>query len=425
MSKRPLLPADGLLPDPYGAHEMPIYQTSTFVFDRTADAAARFAGEAPGYVYTRLGNPTVARWEASVAALESEGTGREAGGLAFGSGMGAVSAAVLAAVGQGDHVVAVRPLYGGTSELFLDVLPRFGVTVTQVRAGEPAAALERAARAPRTRMVYVETPANPTLDIVDLAHAADVAHRAGGLLAVDNTFATPILQRPLALGADLVIHSSTKYLGGHGTVVGGVVVGHDRAFLSGPLTRIKNVLGAVPGPFDAWLLLQGVKTLRLRVEQATRTARRLAAELAQHKLVSWVRYPGLADDPGHEVARRQMSGFGAMIALELVGGAEAGRQFMDALVLAKRAVSLGCTDTLIEHPASMTHAHVSAEERAAAGITEGLIRISVGLESAEELERDLLGALERVSRPPRAAAAPSPFPPAGRRRAASPRKPGS
>ncbi len=394
MSKRPILPSDGLLPDPYGSHEMPIYQTSTFVFDRAADAADRFAGAAPGYVYTRIANPTVARWEAELAALESEGTGVDAAALAFGSGMGAVAASVLACAQHGDHVVAVRPLYGGTSELFLELLPRFGIGVTQVSAGDLPAALHAAVRRPRTRLVYVETPANPTLDIVDLADAAAAARSAGARLAVDNTFATPILQKPLAFGADLVIQSSTKYLGGHGTVVGGAVVAKDREFLAGPVNQMKKTLGSVASPFDAWLLLQGVKTLRLRVEQESRTARRLAAELAQHKLVRWVRYPGLADDPGHEIARRQMTGFGGMIAFELEGGTEAGRRFLDALRVCKRAVSLGCADTLIEHPASMTHAHVSGEERAAAGITDGLIRVSVGLEDADEIEKDILGALE-------------------------------
>jgi methionine-gamma-lyase len=419
MSKRPILPADGLLPDPYGAHEMPIYQTSTFTFERAADAAARFAGEAPGFVYTRIGNPTVARWEEKVAALESEGTGKEAAALAFGSGMGAVTAAVLACVEQGDHVVAVRPLYGGTTELFLEVLPRYGVTVTQVCAHDLPKGLEAAARKPRTRLVVVETPANPTLDIVDLAHAASVAKAAGARLLVDNTFATPVLQRPLGFGADLVVHSSTKYLGGHGTVVGGVVVSPDRELLAGRINQMKKVLGSVPSPFDAWLLLQGVKTLRLRVERESATARRLAAELAQHKLVEWVRYPGLVDDPGHEIASRQMFGFGAMIAFGIRGGTEVGRRFLDALTICRRAVSLGCTDTLIEHPASMTHAHLSAEELAAAGITDGLIRLSVGLESPEDLERDLLGALDRASRPPRGSAAPSRSPRAGSRRAAS------
>jgi methionine-gamma-lyase len=334
--------------------------------------------------------------------------------------MGACSAAILACVQQGDHVVALRPLYGGTSEFLLDVLPRYGVTVTHVSAAEGPAALEAAARLPRTKLVYVETPANPTLDIVDLAHAASVAHAAGARLAVDNTFATPILQQPLAHGADLVIHSSTKYLGGHGSVVGGVVVGRDREFLAGPLSLMKKTLGSVPSPFDAFLLLQGVQTLRLRVERQSQTARRLAAELAQHKAVRWVRYPGLADDPGHEIARRQMSGFGGMIALELHGGVEAGRRFLDALTRCKRAVSLGCTDTLIEHPASMTHAHVPEEERAAAGITDGLIRISVGVESADDLERDILGALELASHPRRGSAARSRSPRAGSRRAPSP-----
>jgi methionine-gamma-lyase len=394
MNHPPLLPSDALLPDPYGAHEMPIYQTSTFTFASAAEAAARFAGETAGFVYSRIGNPTVARWEAKVAELESPG--EPAGALAFGSGMGAVSATLLAMVSPGDHVVAVRPVYGGTTELFVDVLPRLGVAVSQVCASEVAAGLEAAARRPRTRAIYVETPANPTLDIVDLAHAAEVARVVGARLVVDNTFATPILQRPLELGAHVVLHSSTKYLGGHGTVVGGVVVSRDREFLAGPLGQMRKVLGSVQGPFDAFLLYQGAKTLRLRVEQASQTARRLAAEVAQHREVAWLRYPGLADDPGHQVARRQMSGFGAMIAFELRGGARSGERFMNALSVCKRAVSLGCTDTLIEHPASMTHAHLSAEERSAAGITDGLIRISVGLESVEALERDLFGALERV-----------------------------
>lgn len=419
MSERAFLPSDGLLPDPYGAHEMPIYQTSTFTFGSADEAAARFAGEVPGYVYTRIGNPTVARWEARVAALESPDG--NAGALAFGSGMGAVSAAVLACVEHGDHVVAVRPVYGGTAELFVDVLPRLGVRVTQVTATELPGGLEAAARHPRTRVIFVETPANPTLDVVDLAHAAGVARSVGARLAVDNTFATPILQRPLELGADLVVHSSTKFLGGHGIVVGGVVVSRDREFLAGPVAGVRKVFGSIQSPMDAWLLFQGAKTLQLRVEQESRAARRLAAELAQHREVAWIRYPGLADDPGHDVARRQMSGFGAMIALELRGGADAGRRFLDALGTCKRAVSLGCTDTLVEHPASMTHAHLSAEERAAAGITDGLVRISVGLEDVEALERDLLGALDRASRPPRGSGAPSRSPRAGTRRTASPR----
>ncbi len=321
MDQRPLLPSDGLKKDPYGAHEPPIYQTSTFVFDRAADAAAAFAGETAGYVYTRINNPTVAAWERKLAALESAGTGIEAWALAYGSGMGAATAAILACVKQGDHVVGVRPL-------------------------------------------------------------------------VDNTFATPVLQQPLALGADLVVQSSTKYLGGHGTVVGGGVIARDKAFVAGPLLGIRKVFGSVPSPFDTWLLLQGVKTLELRVERATTTAAKIVAVLAKHPKVAWIRYPGLPSDPGHEVAKKQMKGFGAMIAFGIRGGTEAGRRFMDALQVAKRAVSLGCTDTLIEHPASMTHAHLSPEELTEAGITADLIRVSVGLEDADELEGDLLRALD-------------------------------
>jgi methionine-gamma-lyase len=393
MAHIPPLPSESILPDPYGAHEPPIYQTSTFTFERAADAAAMFAGERPGFVYTRLGNPTVAAWERRLAELEGRGLEREAYALAFASGMGAISAALLAALGAGDHLVAAEPLYGGTSALLRDVLPRFGIKVTIV-AGANLAAMALATRKDRTRVVLIETPANPTLDIVDIRAAARIAQSAGARLFVDNTFATPVYQRPLALGADVVLHSSTKYLGGHGTVVGGAVVTLDREFLAGPVQDLRKLLGAAPSPFDAWLLYQGAKTLELRVQRASETARRLAAELAQHRMVEWVRYPGLADDPGHLVAEQQMQGFGAMIAFGIRGGAEAGRVFMDALALAKRAVSLGCTDTLIEHPASMTHAHVPAEERAKAGITDSLIRVSVGLEPAEDLARDLLGALQ-------------------------------
>jgi methionine-gamma-lyase len=392
MSARPVLATDALVRDPYGSHEMPIYQTSTFTFERTADAAALFAGERAGFVYTRIGNPTVAQWERRVAELETAGTGIEAGALAFASGMGAISASVLAAVSAGDHVAAMEPLYGGTDELFGEVLPRYEVGVTRV-AADDWAGFERAIARPNTRVVFIETPGNPTLDVVDIARAARLAHDAGALLYVDNTFATPVLQQPLAFGADVVLQSSTKYLGGHGAVVGGAVIAPDLAFLAGPVMQMRKVLGACAAPQDAWLLFQGAKTLELRVERSTRTAGLLARALAGHEMVEWLRYPGLPADPGYETARRQMRGFGGMIAFGIRGGAEAGAAFMDALLVAKRAVSLGATDTLIEQPATMTHAHLSPEDRARAGITDGLIRVSVGLEPADELEADLLKAL--------------------------------
>jgi methionine-gamma-lyase len=232
---------------------------------------------------------------------------------------------------------------------------------------------------------------------VDIRRSAEIAHRAGALLYVDNTFATPILTQPLALGADVVVHSATKYLGGHGTVVSGAVVGRDRDFIAGPVQAMRKLLGASAGPFDAWLLLQGVKTLELRVERATRSAARIARMLRGHEMVSWVRYPGLEDDPGHAIAARQMKDFGAMIAFGIRGGIEAGRVFMDGLQVALRAVSLGTTDTLIEHPASMTHAHVTEQERCDGGISDDLIRVSVGLEAVEVLEADLSQALAKAS----------------------------
>ncbi len=393
MSTRPPLACDALVRDPYGAHEPPIYQTSTFTFERTADAAALFAGERPGFAYTRLGNPTTATWEARLAALESAGSGREAGALAFASGMGAIGAAVLAAVSAGDHVAAMEPLYGGTSMLFREILPRFGVPVTRVAAGDYGALMAAASR-PGTRVVYLESVGNPTMDVADVRRAAAVAHEAGARLYVDNTFTTPVLLRPLALGADVVLQSSTKYLGGHGTVIGGAVVSADLEFLAGPVASMRMLLGASPSPFDCWLLLQGVKTLDLRVRRMSETAARLARVLEAHPMVAWVRYPGLPSDRGHDAAARQFSGgFGGMLAFGVRGGAGAGVAFMDALRVVRRAVSLGCTDTLVEQPATMTHAHVPPAERALAGIPDDLIRLSVGLEPAVELERDLLQAL--------------------------------
>jgi len=394
---KPQFACDALVHDPYGAHEPPIYQTSTFTFERTADAAALFAGERPGFVYTRIGNPTVAMWERRVAELETRGTGIEAAALAFATGMGAISAAILAAVSTGDHVVGMAPLYGGTSEFFADILPRFGVRATVVAPGDMVS-LEQAAQQPRTRVVYIETPGNPTMDIVDIARSAQIAHAVGARLYVDNTFATPILQQPLAHGADVVLHSATKYLGGHGTVVSGVVVARDLEFLAGPVNEMRKLLGASAAPFDAWLLYQGVKTLELRLERMTRTAEGMARMLATHEMVEWVRWPGLESDPGHLIASRQMKDFGAMIAFGIRGGIEAGAAFMDALSVAKRAVSLGCTDTLIEHPASMTHGHMTPEAREQAGIGEDLIRISIGLEDAEEIERDIATALAAAAR---------------------------
>jgi methionine-gamma-lyase len=394
---KPRFACDALVHDPYGAHEPPIYQTSTFAFERMADAAALFGGERPGFVYTRIGNPTVAMWERRVAELESRGTGVEAAALAFATGMGAITAAILAAVRAGDHVVGMAPLYGGTAELFANVLPRFGVAATVVAPGDMVT-LEQAAQRPGTRVVYIETPGNPTMDIVDIARSARIAHEAGALLYVDNTFATPVLQQPFAHGADVILHSATKYLGGHGTVVSGVVVARDLEFLAGPVSEMRKLLGASAAPFDAWLLYQGVKTLELRLERMTRTAEGVARMLAAHDMVAWVRWPGLESDPGHLVASRQMKDFGAMVAFGIRGGFEAGAAFMDALTVAKRAVSLGCTDTLIEHPASMTHAHLTPEAREQAGIGEELIRVSVGLEDAEEIERDLATALAEASR---------------------------
>ena len=373
----------------HGAVSVPIYQSSTFAFPSAEEGAARFAGTSPGPIYTRLGNPTVQALESCVADLEGG-----CGALATATGMAAVSTVLLALLHEGDHVVATHPLYGSSHALLTRYFPRFGVTSTFVPATD-SAALATAIR-PETRLILVETPANPTLDLVDLSAASSAAQTANIPLVVDNTFAGPHLQRPIEWGADIVLHSMTKSLNGHSDVVAGIIVARERAMLT-QLRETASTFGLTMDPHQAWLVLRGIRTLGMRVERAQANALVLAQWLEEHDEVVRVRYPGLSSHPQFELARRQMSGPGSVIAFELRGGSEAGRLLMNHVRTITLAVSLGSVESLIEHPASMTHKGVSEEEQRRQGITPGLVRLAVGCEDPDDLLADLAQALACVA----------------------------
>lgn len=371
-----------------GAVSVPIYQSSTFAFPSAEEGADRFAGVSSGPIYTRLGNPTVQALEACVADLESG-----CGAVGTATGMAAVSVVLLSHLAAGDHIVGTHPLYGPSRGLVDKYLSRFGVTATFVPAADSAAL--KAAIRPETRLVFVETPANPTLDLVDLAAAVAAARSAGIPLVVDNTFAGPHLQRPLEMGADIVLHSMTKSLNGHADVVAGIVVAREESRLAACRAAAIN-FGMTMDPHQAWLVLRGIRTLGMRVERAQENAMKLAARLESHPAVAWVRYPGLHSHPQHELAERQMSGPGSVIAFELHGGVEAGRVMMNSVRMITLAVSLGGIESLIEHPASMTHKGVPADEQRLQGITPGLVRLAVGCEDFDDLLSDLEAALAAV-----------------------------
>ncbi len=369
----------GQEPDPAtGAIVTPIYQTSTYVQDEL--------GKHKGYEYARTQNPTRSAVEGNLAAMES---GKAA--FAFASGMAAINA-IATMLRAGDHVVVSDNVYGGTFRLFSQVLNRYDLSFTYVDTGNLDAVEQ--AFTPATRMLFVETPSNPVMRLTDLRLAADVAHRRDARLVVDNTFASPYIQRPLELGADLVTHSTTKYLNGHSDSVGGVVIAmrdEDIAWLK----FVQNAAGAILGPFDAWLVLRGTKTLPLRMVQHSANGLALAEFLAAHSKVRHVHYPGLPAHPQYDLATRQMRGFGGMLAFEL-GSLEAARRLLNSVRLMALAESLGGVETLISHPATMTHASVPAAQRQVLGITDGLVRISAGIEDIEDLKEDLAQALENA-----------------------------
>ena len=380
----------GTLKNLYGTLAMPIYQTSTFIFDSAEQGGRRFALEEAGYIYTRLGNPTTTVLENKIAALEEGETA-----VATSSGMGAISSTLWTVLKAGDHVVTDKTLYGCTFALMCHGLTRFGIEVSFVDTSN----LDEVKNAMKenTRVVYLETPANPNLKIVDLEALSKLAHKnPNTLVIVDNTFATPYMQKPLKLGADIVVHSVTKYINGHGDVIAGLVITNKELADQIRFVGLKDMTGAVLGPQDAYYIIRGMKTFEIRMERHCKNAKKVVEFLNKHPKIERVYYPGLETHPGHEIAKKQMKDFGAMISFELKGGFEAGKTLLNNLKLCSLAVSLGDTETLIQHPASMTHSPYTKEEREAAGITDGLVRLSVGLENVEDIIADLEQGLEKI-----------------------------
>ena len=377
--------------NPFGALTTPIYQTSTFIFDSAEQGGRRFALEEEGYIYSRLGNPTCTVLEDKVALLE----GAEAG-LATASGMGATSSIIWTFLSAGDHLLADKMLYGCTFAYFSHGLTRFGVEVDFIDASD----LEQVKNGIKsnTKMLYLETPANPNLKIVDLEAVATIAHDKNKdiKVVVDNTFATPYLQRPIELGCDIVLHSATKYLNGHGDVIAGIILGTKKDIDNIRFVGLKDLTGAVLSPMDAYLIIRGIKTLEVRMERHCSNADKVANFLNANSKIEKVYYPGLPNHEGHDIAKKQMKDFGGTMAFELKGGYDAGIKLLNSLEVCSLAVSLGGTETLIQHPASMTHSPYTEEERLLAGVTNGLIRFSVGIESVEDIIADLEKSLDKL-----------------------------
>lgn len=370
-----------------GALTPPIYMTSTFAFENAEAGAEMFRGERPGYIYGRTRNPTQTILEERMASLE----GAEAG-IAVGSGMAAISSVMLSLLDAGDEVVIDHTIYGNTFAYFTQALTRYGIIVHLADFTNPETLTDKLS--PRTKIVFFETPANPNLRVIDIAAIAKLAHAAGALVVVDNTFATPVLQRPIESGADIVVHSATKYLGGHGDILAGIVVGPSALLGKVRSIGLRWVTGATLSPFNCFLLLRGLKTLELRMERHSQSALTVAHLVEKHERVSSIAYPGLESFPQHDLVKRQMSASGGLISFELEGGMQAGMALMNKLNLITRAVSLGDAETLIQHPASMTHAIYSPEERAKHGISDGLLRLSIGLENVDDILEDIEQALD-------------------------------
>lgn len=380
----------GGVKNPFGTLAVPIFQTSTFIFDSAEQGGRRFALEEEGYIYSRLGNPTVTTLETRVAALEE---GEAA--VATSSGMGAITSVMWTVLKAGDYVVTDKTLYGCTFAMMSHGLTKFGIEISFVDTSNLDEV--RAAIKENTRVVYLETPANPNLKIVDLEEISKIAHtKPDTLVVVDNTFATPYLQKPLTLGADVVIHSVTKYLNGHGDVIAGLIITNKALADQIRFVGLKDLTGAVIGPQEAYYIIRGLKTFEIRMERHCKNAEKVVEFLAKHPKIEKVYYPGLASHPGHEIAKKQMKAFGGMISFELKGGIEAGKTLLNNLELCSLAVSLGDTETLIQHPASMTHSPYTREERLEASITDGLVRLSVGLENVEDIIADLDYGLSKV-----------------------------
>jgi methionine-gamma-lyase len=375
----------------FGAVVPPIYQTSTFKFESAEQGAALFAGEKKGYIYTRMLNPTIQAMENAIAELEG---GHKA--LGCGSGMAAVHTIFASLTQAGDHVVCSSSVYGPTTTLLNTVMKKFGVETTFIDTADTMNVLNVMKK--NTRIVYVETPGNPTLCISDIKAISDIAHKHKAKVVVDNTFMSPALQNPLELGADIVMHSLTKFLNGHADVVGGIIIVKDEETYT-HFRKTLNQTGGVIDPFNSFLVHRGLKTLSLRMERHCTNAQKIAEWLEKHPAIKWIKYPGLKSHPHYELGQRQHKGPGGMITFELKGGIEAGKILMNSVELCQLAVSLGGVETLIQHPASMTHFSMGKEAREAAEITDGLVRLSVGIENVDDLISDLKQALDKVMNP--------------------------
>ena len=389
----------GHQPDPNNAHLTPIYASSTYIFDEAEQGMRRFSGDEKGYIYSRWGNPTIAEAEEKIAALESFGIADETGNtlalkaILHSSGMAAISTLMIGTLRSGDKILTHYSLYGGTQELLEKVLPPLGIEVIIVDLRDLSAAENAMKADDKIKMLYLETPANPTIQCVDIYELTRLAKDKNLIVAVDNTFATPYLQQPFQFGVDYVMHSTTKFLNGHGTAIGGVLIGKDIAYMSGHITKVHRLLGGNSNSFDAFLLTQGIKTLEVRMQRHCHNAMEVAGFLEQHPAVNKVNYLGLPDHPDFHTASKQMRHAGAMLSFEMKDGLEAAKKFIDKLQMCIRAVSLGTCDTLLSHPASMTHYSVPKEKREKYGITDGLIRMSVGIENVQDIIMDLEQAL--------------------------------
>jgi methionine-gamma-lyase len=385
--------------DETNAHLTPVYASSTYVFDNAEQGMRRFSGEEKGYIYSRWGNPTMAEAEDKISALESFEVTDESGNdiklktILHSSGMAAISALLLAKLKAGDKILSHFSLYGGTQELLEKVLPSLGIESVIVDLRDLNKAEQALKIDSGIKLIYLETPANPTIQCVDIEALTKLARQFNLIVAVDNTFATPYLQRPFRYGVDYVFHSTTKFLNGHGTAIGGALVGKDIEFMETRMTKVHRLLGGNSNPFDAFLLTQGMKTLEVRMQRHCNNAGQVADFLQHHASVNKVNYLGLESHPDHETSKKQMTHPGAMLSFELKGGLQAGKKFINKLQMCVRAVSLGTCDTLLSHPASMTHYGVPKQKREQYGITDGLIRMSVGIENITDIFSDLEQAL--------------------------------
>ncbi len=374
--------------DANGSAVVPIYQTSTFSFKNAQHGADLFAGKEKGYIYTRIGNPTIEALENKLAELENG-----VGGVAFSSGMGAVSGVYFSFLQKGDHMISTSAVYGPSRGLMEIIMHNLGVESTYIDTAD-LDLVEKSIR-PNTKLIYLETPANPTMRLTDIEAVSVIAHKHGIPVCVDNTFSSPYLQQPLNLGADIVLHSLTKFINGHADIVGGVVICKNADHLK-KVKKTMTLIGSNMDPHQAYLVIRGVKTLAIRVEKATQSAKKVAEFLENHPKIEWVKYPGLKSFDQYELAQKQMKDSGAMISFEVKGGHDAGVILMNNVHLALLAVSLGGVESLIQHPASMTHSSVPKEEKLAANITDGLVRFSVGIENVEDIIDDLSQALDKI-----------------------------